>query len=297
MTTDQEVDNSVEAEAVAPQAKEAAQAKDKAQSKEKEKSQSKLASTISQARLKLKPGLNYVLDGFPPVIAVIALVAAVFALNESRSLRAQLSTAVAKIESLSTSTGFASREDFDKVKASVEGIDKGKASIEELDKVKAVMAQEKITHEAELARQSERNTKIIQGVSKLQVKMKVSPTLEAQMREPVVVPVAAPAPSAAVKAAIAPVAAIVPTPVPVPAPAPVKIITPTPAPAPAQVKQIVLSKPEVPAAAKPAPVKPVAKTEAPAAKNAATIVTGDTKQQREVQVKSIKDQIDEFNKK
>lgn len=275
MTTDQEVEklSEAETEAGASQAKESTPSKDKAQSK--------FASYISQVRLKLNPGLNYVLDGFPPVIAVIALVVAVLAMNESRSLRAQLGIAVAKIESLSTNKGFAFREDFDKVKASVEGIEKSRVSIEEFEKIKAVMAQEKITHDAELNKQSERNAKIIHGVSKLQVKMKVAPTLEAQMREPVAVPTAAP--TLALKAVITPVVAIAPTPAPAPASAPVK--------------QIILTKPEVPAAAKPAPVKPATKAEAPAAKAPVTIVTGDAKKAREAQLKSIKEQIDEFNKK
>lgn len=285
MATDQEVDKLSEAEAGAG----APQTKDKAQSKDKVNPQSKFSSYISQARLKLNPGLDYVLDGFPPVIAVIALIVAVLAMNESRSLRTQLGTAVAKIESLSSNKSFASREDFDKVKASVAGIDKGKASIEELEKVKAVLAQDKVTHDAELNKQSERNAKIIHGVSKLQVKMKISPTLETQMRESVAVPIAAPSP--APKAATAPVAAIVPTSAPVPA----KAVAPSPAPAPA--KQIILSMPEAPAVAKPAPVKPATKAEVPTAKAPVTIVRGDTKKEREAQVKSIKEQIDEFNKK
>lgn len=255
MTTDKEVDKSAEAEVEAG------------------KPHSKFAAYLSQARLKLKPGLNYVLDGFPPVIAVIALIVAVFALNENRSLRSQLSTAVAKLESLSTNKNIPSREDLDKVKA----------SIEVLEKDNAVLVQEKVMHDAEMNQQSERVTKIIQGVSKLQVKMKISPTLEAQMREPVVVPIAAPSP--APKAATAPVA------VAVPPPAPAKAVAPAP------VKQIILSKPEVPAAATPAPVKSVTKVEAPAAKAPVTVVSGDAKKAREAQVKSIKEQIDEYNKK
>ena len=261
MTTDQEVDKLSEAETETgtSQVKESTPSKDKAQSKEKEKSQSKIASYISQARLKLNPGLNYVLDGFPPVIAVIALVVAVLAMNENRSLRSQLSIAVAKIESLSTNKGFASREDLNKVKASVEGIEKSRVSIEELEKIKAVMAQEKVTNDAELNKQSERNEKIIRGVSKLQVKMKIAPTLEAQMREP----------------------------------APAK----APIPASAPVKQIILSKPEVSADTKLSPVKPATKAEVPTAKAPVTLVTEDVKKAREAQVKSIKEQIDEFNKK
>lgn len=255
MTAEQEVDKLAETEVEAG------------------KPQSKFASYLSQARLKLKPGLNYVLDGFPPVIAVIALIVAVYAMSESRSLRAQLTSAVAKVESLSTGKAIPSREDLDKLKVLLESLDKGKASFEELEKVKAVMAQEKVMHDAELIKQSERNTKIIHGVSKLQVKMKVSPTLESQMREPVIVPKSAPAhetvitPTAAIKA------------VPVPA------------------QSIILSKPEVAASAIPAPVKPAKKADEPAVKPPAAAVSADPKKQREAQVKSIKEQIEEFNRK
>jgi hypothetical protein len=227
---------------------------------EDEKPQSKAKAYLNQARLKLKPGLNFVLDGFPPVIAVIALIVAVFAMSESRSLRAQLNTAVAKLESLNLNKGIPSKEEVDKVKASVEGIDKAKASIDDLDKVKALMAQEKEMREAEASKQSERVTKIIQGVSKLQVKMKISPTLETQMREPVTVPLASHAPA--------------------------------PAPAPIPAKELILSKPEVSA-----PVKSMTKAEVPASKTPVTAVSTDSKKQREAQVKTIKEQIEEFNRK
>lgn len=55
------------------------------------------------------------------------------------------------------------------------------ASRAELEKLKVAMAQQKSVHEAENNKQDERAAQIIQNVSKLQVKMKISPTLEEQL--------------------------------------------------------------------------------------------------------------------
>lgn len=114
--------------------------------------------------VRLKLIANYVIDGFPPVVAVIALIVAVFAVNDNKSSQAQLSKAAAKIDSMSASL---------------------LASKGELEKLKVAMAQEKVMREEEHKKQEERVTQIIQGVSKLQVKMKISPTLEEQLHQPV----------------------------------------------------------------------------------------------------------------
>ncbi len=110
--------------------------------------------------LKLKLFAGYILDGFAPFVAVIALIVAVMAMNNNQDSHAQLSQSAAAIESLSASL---------------------QASKSELEMLKAALEQEKLSLELERKKQDERMTLIIQNVSKLQVKMKVSPTLEDQI--------------------------------------------------------------------------------------------------------------------
>lgn len=53
-----------------------------------------------------------------------------------------------------------------------------------LEKFKVAIAQQKSLHEGESNKQDERAMQIVQSVSKLQVKMKISPTLEEQLLQP-----------------------------------------------------------------------------------------------------------------
>ena len=110
--------------------------------------------------LKLKLFSSYILDGFAPVVAAIALIVAVMAISGNKSGQAEFAQNAAKISSLSESL---------------------LASKAEVEKLKAVIEQEKIAKDEERKKQDEQMTKIIQGVSKLQAKMKVSPTLDEQM--------------------------------------------------------------------------------------------------------------------
>lgn len=112
-------------------------------------------------RLKLKTIGNYILDGFPPFVAVIALLVAVYALNRHDASQAKLNDAVSTINSLNASLSLS----------------KG-----ELEKFKAAIAQEAATKLVENNKHNEQLEKTIQSVSKLQVKMKVSPTLEEQLK-------------------------------------------------------------------------------------------------------------------
>jgi hypothetical protein len=144
-------------------------------------------------RLKLKHYAGYVLDGFAPFVAVAALIIAVIALNGNKSSQAQLvqlSQHAARIESLNASL-LASRD--------------------ELEKLKAAMAQEKALQEAAHSKQDERVTQIIPSVSRLQAKMKISPTLEEQMHQPAaaVAPADASATTPAVKTTAEPLKAAV----------------------------------------------------------------------------------------
>ena len=114
--------------------------------------------------LKLKLIANYVLDGFAPFVAVIALIVAIIAVNSNKSSQVQLVQNAATIASMNASLLIA----------------KG-----ELEKLKAATAQEKILQEEVRKKQNERTMQIIQSVSKLQLKVKISPTLEEQMYPPV----------------------------------------------------------------------------------------------------------------
>jgi hypothetical protein len=115
------------------------------------------------ARLKLKIIADYVVDGFAPFVAVAALIVAVVAANGNRSSHAELAQRAEIINSLNASL---------------------LASKNELEKLKSVLAQEKLSKDEELKKQEERMMKVIHEVSTLQVKMKISPTLNEQINPP-----------------------------------------------------------------------------------------------------------------
>ena len=124
------------------------------------------------ALLKLKLVVGYAMDGFAPAVAVVAVIVAVIAMNGNKADQTQLTRNAATIESM---------------KASM------LASKAEQEKLKGSLLQEKAMHEEERKKQNERMTQIIQSVSKLQVKMKISPTLEDQLRQPLIVSATTPA--------------------------------------------------------------------------------------------------------
>jgi hypothetical protein len=120
-------------------------------------------------RQKLKLLGGYALDGFAPVVAVVALLIAV---SNNQSSQEQLNKTSDKIDSISASLP---------------------APKAELEKLKAAVALEKTLQEAERKKQEEQLAKIIQNISQLQLKMKISPTLDEQLHPPASAPVAAPA--------------------------------------------------------------------------------------------------------
>ena len=122
--------------------------------------------------LKLKLVGVYILDGFAPVVAVVAVIVAVMAINGNKSGQVELAQSTARIASLSENL---------------------LASKAEVEKLKTALAQEKLSKEDERKKQNEQMAKIIQGVSNLQAKMKVSPTLEEQLQQPVAPLVLSPA--------------------------------------------------------------------------------------------------------
>jgi len=137
-------------------------------------------------RSKLKLIANYAMRGFAPVVAVLALVIAVIAVIGNQSSKAQIGKDAARIDKMSASL---------------------LASKGELEKLKAAMAKEKAMQEEERKKQNERVTKIIQNATQLQVKMKITPTLEEQLLQAAIASAATPS----VASAVAPVAATVST--------------------------------------------------------------------------------------
>jgi hypothetical protein len=194
------------------------------------------ATPAATGLVRAKMGLvaHYARLGFAPVVSVLALIVAVFAVTGNQSNREKLNEAATRIESLSASQSES----------------KG-----ELELFRVPLAHEKSMLGEERKKQAERETKIIKNVTQLQIKMKISPTLEEQLREiaraPVVTPPIASIPvvaSSVSNAASAPAVASVPekaekAPAVKPAvadkkPAPVPTVVNTkPAPAPASTEK------------------------------------------------------------
>lgn len=122
--------------------------------------------------------------GFAPFVSVVALVVGVIALtsNQSQADRAKLQELTARVDGLNASLS-AIRND--------------------LETLKLNSAREKNLHAEERKKLDEQDAKIIQSVTHLQVKLKVSPTLETQLREAASAPVAASSVAGAVSAPVA----------------------------------------------------------------------------------------------
>lgn len=135
---------------------------------------------------KMKLAAHYAMLGFAPVVAMLALIVAVMAVSGNRSSQEQLGKAVAATDSLKTSLDAAKSE---------------------LERLRFSMAHEKNRQDEERLRQEELEAKIIQNINQLQVKAKISPTLEMQLQQPASAPAAAPAAASAVAAPAAMAAA------------------------------------------------------------------------------------------
>jgi tetrahydromethanopterin S-methyltransferase subunit B len=99
--------------------------------------------------------------GLVPVLSVIALAIGVVAITGNRSVEEQLSKYTTKIENLNASLTFSKIE---------------------LEKLKTSIAQEKSFQEEERKKVDEKIEKIIHNLTPLQVKLKMFPTLEDQLR-------------------------------------------------------------------------------------------------------------------
>lgn len=140
------------------------------------------------AREKLKLVAHYAMLGFAPVVSVLALGVALFA-GVNHSDRAQIGELKSRVESLNASLS---------------------ASREELENFKFSMSREKSQRADERKKEEEHDAMIVQSITRLQEKLKVTPTLEEQLRvaaTPVTLAASAPAVADKMQAASAPVSA------------------------------------------------------------------------------------------
>jgi hypothetical protein len=128
---------------------------------------------------------RYIMPGLVPSISICALVIAVYALTQNQS----------------------GDEQFNKTKIKIDGLNLSLSATKgELEKLKAAVAQTNLLQEDVNKKQDERAMNIIQNVTPLQVKLKISPTLEEQLRQTAAASAIAPAvaPSVAAASAVAP---------------------------------------------------------------------------------------------
>lgn len=143
------------------------------------KSNAATPSKAAALRSKLGNAGRYAMLALSPIVAIAALVVAVFAVLNNKSSQEQLGKNAAAIESLSANLA-ASKSELDKFKLVV---------------LKEATAQnEKLKQQDEKLRQQDEHTaKIILNITPIQKKLKISPTLEQQLQ----LPASAPAPTAA----------------------------------------------------------------------------------------------------
>jgi hypothetical protein len=135
------------------------------------------------ARARLKVIARYAMTGFAPVVSVAALIIGVIAISnaQSQSDRTKFGELESRIDSLNANLSETKSE---------------------LENLKFTQSREKTMRGEEHKKLDEQGAKIIQSVTLLQTKLKVSPTLEEQLRAP-----ASPRLPASVGAASAPVVA------------------------------------------------------------------------------------------
>jgi hypothetical protein len=123
------------------------------------------ASAPKAARLKTwaSKGGQYIAEGFAPVVSLVALVTAVIAVTGNQAAQTQLKEGLAKVN----------------------GMNAGLLTIRgDLEKLKMTLAQEKSLQDGERKKLDDSLAKIIQGLTRVQVKLKVSPTVEEQLHLP-----------------------------------------------------------------------------------------------------------------
>jgi hypothetical protein len=210
-------------------------------------------------RMMLKVVARYTVLSLAPLIAIAALAIAIVAFKSNRANLTQMTQSTEKIEALNAAL-LATKSDLDSLKLSA-------------------LKTKSIQSEA-LAQQDERITKIIQNITPMQVKMKISPTLAQQLSQP------ASAVSATPPVVSAPPAPHETTP---------QVVTP-PVIAPP------VAKPHAATPAAPAPhvaATPVAAPHAPEKAAAPATPTTSVKAEKKIspQVRAMKDAIEQYNKK
>jgi hypothetical protein len=134
-------------------------------------------SKVALVRLKLKLIANYAMRGFVPVLSMLALIFAVIAFVSNKSSQMQFNNAAAKIDSINASLS-ATKGELEKLKITI--AQRKAAQENESRKQDEKLKQ----HDEKLKQQDAQATKIIQSVTKLQVKMKITPTLADQLNPP-----------------------------------------------------------------------------------------------------------------
>lgn len=124
-------------------------------------------------RGRLKAVAHYLMLGFAPAVAVIALVAAVFAIVDKRSGDSRMNEVIAELQSMNANLT---------------------ATRSELESLKFIVTRQKAQLDA-AKRQDETIEVIVQNVTRLQEKLKVTPTLQEQLHQTASAPVVTPAAS------------------------------------------------------------------------------------------------------
>lgn len=120
----------------------------------------------------LKTVARYAMIGFAPVVSVVALIFGIIAMtnHQSQADRVKLGELTATLAGLNSSLSETRGE---------------------LENLKFTLSREKALRSEERKKLDERVVTIVENVSRLQVKLKIAPTLETQLREAASAPVAA----------------------------------------------------------------------------------------------------------
>jgi len=139
---------------------------------DEEKEAGDTPSKSDQMKTKLKAAGHYALLGIGPLVAIIAVVVAVLALNGNHASREELAQTSAKLEEMTTSLAGIKND---------------------IDKLKLASMKDKSMANEELSKHSEQLDALIRNLTPIQTKLKISPTVEEQLRPHVSEPVVAPA--------------------------------------------------------------------------------------------------------
>lgn len=135
-------------------------------------------SKMDNIRILLKKAAHYAMLGLVPMIAIAALIVAGMAFSANRSSQAKLTAALSKLNAANAALKT-SKAELANIKT-------------ELSSLKAEIAQRKTEQEEARKSQETLDEKIVQNVSRIQAKQKMSPTLEEQLKPKASAPAAVP---------------------------------------------------------------------------------------------------------